>query len=375
MAQQQTGPHQQVVELEAPAGPPLLGGLQGEGGQPRHQHLQCALCRPVQDLCADRWRPLVAVRGQVLEGVGGGRLVGLPLVAAAPVALAAPSPSLPGVDGRSQDLDAGHIVVSVLEPGQLPLDGLDPGVQGVPGAGGAPVLDLADGPQACRDVVHVDPRQRITSACETRETVPVLVEPHGQSPDVLQPHSQHLEPQQRGTHLGLVEEPVEEVPPADVELDLGADVVEHLDARRQPGLHRVLGQDPLGEGVQRAHRGAVELEKRGPGPLLAEARRGLVAEQLPADPVPQLGGGLLGEGDGRDVLHGDPRADEGQHPVDEGPGLARAGAGLDEERGAQVGPDPRPGGLVDQLGAGHVSVPAACTLPCGRSRSGSTRSR
>ena len=56
VAQQQAGPHQQVVEFEASAGAPLLRGAESEGSQPGHEHLERSLCRPVQDLFADRQR-------------------------------------------------------------------------------------------------------------------------------------------------------------------------------------------------------------------------------------------------------------------------------------------------------------------------------
>ena len=60
-----------------------------------------------------------------------------------------------------------------------------------------------------------------------------------------------------------------------------------------------------------------------------------------------------------------PEPMRGHHPVDEGSGLARAGAGLDEEGAGQIGPDPVAGGLVDQLrrGAGHRLAPSGRSCP------------
>jgi hypothetical protein len=52
--------------------------------------------------------------------------------------------------------------------------------------------------------------------------------------------------------------------PAPVEGHLGADLVEHLDPGRQPGLDRMLGQQPLGEGVEGPDGGPVELVEGGP---------------------------------------------------------------------------------------------------------------
>ena len=253
---------------------------------------------------------------------------------------------------------------AVIKPGQFTLDSFDPGVQRVLGAGGTPVLDLGEGLYARPDLANVDRRERIGFVREAAfEAVPVLVEPHGQRPDLVEPHCVHLKLQQRGAHLGLFEELIEEVAPADVEVDLRADVVEHLHAGRQTGLHRVLGQDPLREGVQRAHRGSVQLVQGRLGPLLTEIITSVDALQAAADPVPQFGGSLLGEGDGRDVLHGHPGAEEGHHAVDEGPGLARARSGLHEQSAAQIGADPVAGGLVGELGRGHGPAPSgrACS--------------
>ena len=61
---------------------------------------------------------------------------------------------------------------------------------------------------------------------------------------------------------GVVEQLVDEAGPALLERELRRDVVEHLDARRQAGLHRVLGEDALRERVERGHRGGVELLER-----------------------------------------------------------------------------------------------------------------
>ena len=108
----------------------------------------------------------------------------------------------------------------------------------------------------------------------------------------------------------------------------------------------MLGQEPLGEGVQGADGGAVELVERDPAAVAdlgAGAGVGLSLELL-ADPVAQLGGGLVGEGDGGDVgqLGGSARH-QSHHPVDQRGRLARAGAGLDEQRRAEVVGDAVPG--------------------------------
>ena len=105
--------------------------------------------------------------------------------------------------------------------------------------------------------------------------------------------------------------------------------------RWEPGFDGVLGEEPLRERVQRRHRGAVELLE---GELAARRRDGssVAARRLlerPADPVAQLGRGLLGERDRGDLAHGHVAArDQRDHPVDQRLGLARSRARFDEER-------------------------------------------
>ena len=66
-----------------------------------------------------------------------------------------------------------------------------------------------------------------------------------------------------------------------------------------------------------------------------------------ADPGAQLAGRLLGEGDRHDVAQrGVVAADELDHPVDQDAGLARAGAGLEEERGVELAEQTVAHGLV-----------------------------
>ena len=81
--------------------------------------------------------------------------------------------------------------------------------------------------------------------------------------------------QERALERGIVEQLVDEAGPALLERDLRRDVVEHLDARRQAGLDRVLGEEPLRERVQRGDRGRVELveRQRRPAPRRPGRRR------------------------------------------------------------------------------------------------------
>ena len=103
--------------------------------------------------------------------------------------------------------------------------------------------------------------------------------------------------------------------PALVERHGRPDLVVDLEGGRQPGLERVLGQDALGEAVQRGDGGA-RRSRRGPtargAPGGPRRRRGAASvggqllERL-ADAIAQLAGRRLGEGDGGDVAQLGPR--------------------------------------------------------------------
>ncbi len=106
----------------------------------------------------------------------------------------------------------------------------------------------------------------------------------------------------------------------------------------------MLGEQALGERVERADGGAVELFE---GPLAASPRLPRPALglgrplELGPDAVAQFGPRLLGEGDGGDAAElGLSSEDQGQHALDQGRGLAGPGAGLDEEGGVEVLGDP-----------------------------------
>ena len=99
------------------------------------------------------------------------------------------------------------------------------------------------------------------------EPVPVGVDEAGQG---LEPG--HAEPQRAGhpqgaMQRGVVVETVEEPSPAVGEVDCGLDVVEHLEPRREAGLHGKLPEHPLRERVQRGDGGIVEPGECGPAVL------------------------------------------------------------------------------------------------------------
>ena len=113
--------------------------------------------------------------------------------------------------------------------------------------------------------------------------------------------------------------------PALLERDGRADLVEHLECRRDTGLDGVGAEDSLREGVQRADGGEVELVERSLCPRHdtgVELLRDHLLETR-AKTVAQLGASLDGERDGGDVLHGDAvNEHEVGNPIDEGACLA-----------------------------------------------------
>ena len=122
--------------------------------------------------------------------------------------------------------------------------------------------------------------------------------------------------------------------PSIVELQAGRDLVGGVEPRRKARLQRPLVEQQGGEGVKRPYRSLVQVGEAlaaalPAGPILRGLR--LFFQPLP-DTVPQLRRGRLGEGDGRDPVQGGPAL---CHQVDrtgnQAVGLARAGAGLDEQ--------------------------------------------
>ena len=90
-------------------------------------------------------------------------------------------------------------------------------------------------------------RSQLSSKASASERSAVSLDPGG-------------EQQQEGAfELGVGQELVAKRRPAALEGHRRADLVEHLDPRRQPGLDRVLGEQTLGERVERADGRAVEL--------------------------------------------------------------------------------------------------------------------
>ncbi len=148
--------------------------------------------------------------------------------------------------------------------------------------------------------------------------------------------------------LGVVEETVEQVVPLLFEGEAALELVEHREPGWQPRLDREVEQDPPSERVQRTDRCVVEA-----GEGLAGVRPAVSFEAL-AGASAQLGGRLLGEGDGSDCRDRNTRSNEVDDPGHERAGLPGAGAGLDEQRCIQIGADAQPFGLVGRCRRGWV---------------------
>ena len=122
-------------------------------------------------------------------------------------------------------------------------------------------------------------------------------------------------------------------------------LVEHAEARVEPGGQRAAAQDPGAEAVDRPDPGGVDRARVLHLPQLDEAA---------PDPLAQLGGRLLGEGQRQDRADGDAVL---QHrlgePLDHHRGLAGAGPGREQrrplavgDRGALLGRAPHAGGSL-----------------------------
>ena len=120
--------------------------------------------------------------------------------------------------------------------------------------------------------------------------------------------------------------------------------------------HAVLGVDPGGERMGAQDRRAEAVDRRDEG-ALGGARLGVQVGggEAVADARLQLGGGLLGEGDREDRVDRDAVLDHrAGEPLDEHRGLARAGAGGDQQ--AAVAALDRPQLLVGEVAPAHRSI-------------------
>ena len=138
------------------------------------------------------------------------------------------------------------------------------------------------------------------------------------------------------------------------EVEVCAERVEDLEAGVDSGVERALLEQAGGERVDRLDVGRVDLSQRVVEPSSFGSVGGPTASfgERSADPRAQLAGRLFGEGDRHDVAQlGVVAAHELDDPVDQDPGLAGAGAGLQEERGIKLAEQTVAHGLVRRRAA------------------------
>ena len=180
---------------------------------------------------------------------------------------------------------------------------------------------------------------------------------------------------QAGSPRGELRQPLLPEPRA---LEIGAEPVELLERRVDAGLDGELAQQPAGEPVDGADGRVVQrVERRLDRRRRGRARRSAVRKplELLADALAQLAGRLLREGDGGDGAHVAGAALGIEHAahvaLDEHARLARACAGLEQERGAQVAGDAVPDVLVADGPVRHRRrpwPPGPAEPPRGRTR-------
>jgi hypothetical protein len=192
-------------------------------------------------------------------------------------------------------------------------------------------------------------RRRRVDACG--DEVPVLVEPDGDPSEPLA-QAEPVELQQldqlrpavdrTGRRRRVAEEAFEQIGPAVLVGEVALELVEHAEPRRQAGGDGELVEDPARERVERADRRMVERIERRLVALLVEQVGGGVARalQFVAEAAPEVGRGLLREGDGGDRSDLGAGAHQAQDAADQARRLAGTGTGLDEEVGVEVVANP-----------------------------------
>ena len=195
------------------------------------------------------------------------------------------------------------------------------------------------------------------------DEVPGVVEGLRQGAQLARIDSRRVEQQEGALELGVVEELVERSGEPSIEGHAGRDLVEHLDLRGELRLDRVLAEDPLREGVQRADRGPVELPQRlaaAPG-LLRSGSSGSAARSWSSrrmrsrSSAPAFSVNVIAAIDRSSTAPLDHERDD---PADQRGGLARSGARL-HEQGARrsVAMRSRAAWSVGGHGCGHRFAP------------------
>ena len=292
VGQHASGQDQQVVEAELSLPSPVLGSL--------YRPAAHDLDEPVDDLVVESLHlgvDAIAGRPEPVAHIADRD-------AASPLLLAARVPAAGDVLAVAQDPDDGQVVAFCLfEPVGEQVDQIEP-IDHRVGFGGAVFAQLDHLAQFGDQRCDVD-RLGIGGGCQTGvDEVPVLVEAAGHAAELVETDAELEADQDRGGVTGVAEQRVDDAGPALVEVDQRRHLVHDLDRRWQAGLDGVLDEYALGEGVEGAQRRAVELHERPGGGIGIGARAGRQGFEVPSDPVSELCGGPVGEGDGGDVLDG-----------------------------------------------------------------------
>ncbi len=208
------------------------------------------------------------------------------------------------------------------------------------------------------------PGRRIGAIDASFDEIPVVVEA-GCHPSATREQAEVVEPAQLDQcaptlddatgWLGVVEDLVEQNAPSFLEREVALELVEHAEARGEPGLYREVVEDASSEGVQGPDRCVVERIERCMhtfcpcriGGACGSFRR----RERGAQPVAKLGGRFLGERDGGDCSDLDAARDQRDDAFDEAARLARAGTGFDEEVDVEISDD---GVAITLIGEGSV---------------------
>jgi hypothetical protein len=251
---------------------------------------------------------------------------------------------------------------------QLPADGGEGGevflqlvpVVGAPPRHGQSRVDGGEDRSRVRCRPHPGHRTDLLEALEpsVNEAVPVPVQGPGDLDQVVacQPDRESLD--QRGLGVRVGQQGVGEALEAGVEVGALGGLVEHVEPRRDSGGHRVLDENALGEGVQRADGGFVDFLASGDEARLVRVVCGDGFDPLP-DALAQLGRGRFGESDGGDLAQrGAPAPHELDDPAHEGRGLPRARTRHHHQGGVEVELDRSPG-LVVVVQGRHRGTPTS----------------
>ena len=359
--------HEQIVELDTAVTTPLLGVAAHEAAQTGNQHVEGRLLLPADERDARCVRLLEQV-SYLLDGTAPVRVP--PHVLRELRHLAEQVEAVEVVGRAAQDVGPPGEPVDVLE--ELVLRDTT-----VHEAGSRLLERRHDRPQVDGGGRRPDPRRR-----GGRGTQPfvVLVQDACDPAQVVEVDAQRQRREQDRLELRVGDERIEELAPALLEAHGRLDVVDHLEPGWEPGLEGVLGENPLGEAVQRRERGVVDVVERGPAVFAfvgCEHRVGRALLEAGADAVAQLARGGLGERDRRELADLDAAARDQRHDaLDERGGLPRARAGLDEQGGVVEVADGVAGGGVDGHDAPSRAASGGGSASCRkRATTGSERLR